>query len=191
MSIGAENQIVTTMSMKHGQVVSTTSDGQRVSQIIDGQRQPQASQIPDGQVQAPSTVSQISDGQPQAPVQTSSDGQPKVTKSQQPVCVSDLLTLTLENGMLKDQADQAGGNNQFQFDNPVQAGGYGRFDFSLCENGTVGFRGSTDWWKCDSGAGFYNLYNAEISPDACKPCKFASESLRVRTAGESWRSIKP
>src|SRR6266496_840452 len=154
------------MSMNDGQAVSQISDGQpqRVSHITDGQ--PKATQIADGQVQAPPTVSQISDGQPRAPTVTQiSDGQPQVTKTKrQAACVSGYLSLTLENGSLKDQDGRfgyiAGGNNQFQFDNPVQAGGYGENDFSVCENGTIAFRGSTDWWKCDSGAGFYNLYNA-------------------------------
>jgi len=137
-------------------------DGQAVSQIPDGQ--PQVIQIKDGQPQV-HTVSQIS------------DGQSHVTKTKrQAACVSGFLTLTLENGAMKDQEDRfayiAGGNNQFQFDNPVQVGGYGENDFSLCKNGTIAFRGSTDWWKCDSGAGFYNLYNAEISNEACQACKF-------------------
>lgn len=167
------------MSMKDGQAVSQSSDGQPqgVSQIADGQ--PRLSQILDGQVQAPHAVYQIGDGQPRAPpaVTQISDGQPQTTKTKrQAACVSGFLTLTLENGVLKDQDGRfgyiAGGNNQFQFDNPVQAGGYGENDFSVCANGTIAFRGSTDWWKCDSGAGFYNLYNAEISPDACQPCKF-------------------
>jgi hypothetical protein len=167
--------------------VSQISDGQpqapKVSQISDGQPQaPQVSQISDGQPQAPA-VSQISDGQPQAPKASQiSDGQPQASGTTSPgsasvgSCVSGYLTLTLTNGSLVDQNGRygyiAGGNNQFQFDNPVQAGGYGQYDFSLCANGTIAFRGSTDFWKCDSGAGFYNLYNAEISPDACMPAKF-------------------
>jgi hypothetical protein len=171
--------------------VSQISDGQpqapTVSQISDGQPQaPTVSQISDGQPQAP-TVSQISDGQPQAPtVSQISDGQPQAaggsstrstgTSSAPAACASGFLTLTLVNGTLKDQDGRfgyiAGGNNQFQFDNPVQAGGYGENDFSICSNGTIAFQGSTDWYKCDSGAGFYNLYNAEISPEACQPAKF-------------------
>jgi hypothetical protein len=170
--------------------VSQISDGQpqaQVSQIADGQVQaPTVSQISDGQPQAP-TVSQISDGQPQAPtVSQISDGQPQAaggsstgstgTSSAPAACASGFLTLTLVNGTLKDQDGRfgyiAGGNNQFQFDNPVQAGGYGENDFSICSNGTIAFQGSTDWYKCDSGAGFYNLYNAEISPEACQPAKF-------------------
>jgi len=178
-----------------GPMASQISDGQvqsppTVTQISDGQPQaPKVSQISDGQPQAPQ-VSQISDGQPQAPqVSQISDGQPQAggssstssssgtsTSSAVGACVSGYLTLTLVNGTLKDQNGRfgyiAGGNNQFQFDNPVQAGGYGETDFSICANGTLAFRGSTDFWKCDSGAGFYNLYNAEISPDACQPAKF-------------------
>ena len=180
------------MSMKDGQAVSQISDGQAqgVSQISDGQLQ--ASQIADGQVQAPTVtqisdgqpqvahpfVSQIHDGQPQAPVVSQiSDDQPQAIKTkQQAACVSGFLILTLNNGTMLDQDGRfayiAGGNNQFQFDNPVQSGGYGENDFSICDDRKIAFRGSTDWWKCDSGAGFFNLYNAEISPDACQPCKF-------------------
>jgi hypothetical protein len=176
------------MTMKDGQAVNQISDGQPqgVSQISDGQPQavsqiadgqPQASQISDGQVQAP-VVTQISDGQPQSPSVTQiSDAQPQTSKTKrQAACAAGYLTLTLTNGTLLDQDGRygyiAGGNNQFQFDNPVQAGGYGQYEFSVCANGTIAWNGSTDWWKCDSGAGFYNLYNAEISADACLPCKF-------------------
>ena len=176
--------------------VSQISDGQPqagVSQISDGQPQEMASQISDGQVQA--KVSQISDGQPQAPKVTQiSDGQPQAGGATQisdgqvqssnkassttppPACASGYLTLTLINGTLKDQNGRfgyiAGGNNQFQFDNPVQAGGYGETDFSICGNGTIAFRGSTDFYKCDSGVGFFNLYDADIAPAACQSAKF-------------------
>jgi Yeast PIR protein repeat len=123
-------------------------------------------------------VSQISNGQPQAPVVSQiSDGQPQASKTKRlTTCVSGFLTLTLINGAMLDQDGRfayiTGGNNQFQFDNPVQAGGYGENDFSICDDGKIAFRGSTDWWKCDSGAGFFNPYDSEISPDACQPCKF-------------------
>lgn len=176
LSIGTDNQTGTAMLMKDGQAVTQISDGQPhgVSQIVDGQ--PQAITIADGQTQVPHNVSQINDGQPRTVTQIP-DGQPQSTKTKrEAACVSGFLILTLEKGALNDQDGRfgyiAGGNNQFQFDNPVQAGGYGENDFSVCANGTIAFRGSTDWWKCDSGAGFYNLYDAEISPDACQPCKF-------------------
>ena len=84
-------------------------DGQAVSQISDGQ--PQATQIADGQVQAPPAVSQISDGQPQAPpaVTQISGDQPQENKTKrQAACVSGYLTLTLENGTLKDQDGRLG-----------------------------------------------------------------------------------
>ena len=171
-------------------MASQISDGQpqapKVTQIGDGQPQaPKVTQIGDGQPQAPK-VSQISDGQPQAPgVSQISDGQPQAqttgmagggSSGSAAACAPGFLTLTLNNGTLLDQDGRtgyiAGGNNQFQFDKPVQAGGYGDGDFSICANGTIAFRGSTDWWRCDSGAGFYNLYNAMISPDACQQVKF-------------------
>jgi len=203
LSIGTDADIGTTVAMEDGQAVSQISDGQpqgvnqiadgqpqasqiedgqvqapKVTQISDGQPQAVVSQIGDGQPQAPPAVTQISDGQPQAPSVTQiSDAQPQSSKTKrQAACAAGFLTLTLNNGTLLDQDGRfgyiAGGNNQFQFDNPVQAGGIGQFDFSICANGTIAWNGSTDWWKCDSGAGFFNLYNAEISPDACQPCKF-------------------
>ncbi|XPS95283.1 hypothetical protein M3J09_004574 [Ascochyta lentis] len=76
------------------------------------------------------------------------------------------LTLTLENGILKDQAGRQGyiaANDQFQFDAPVQAGALQTEGFALCGNNslalTTGQRpfGATTFWQCLSGD-FYNLY---------------------------------
>ena len=149
--------------MKNGQATA--------SQIKDSQHQaPNVSQISDGQPQLAPMVTQIADGQPQS---GGSSGGSSTSST-----ASGFLTLTLSKGQLKDQNGRfgyiAGGNNQFQFDNPVQSGGVGPKDFSMCANGTLAFRGSTDWWICDSGEGFFNLYNAEISRQACQPAKFLS-----------------
>jgi len=168
--VDGQAQVATASQIKDGQVQVPTAVA---TQISDGQVQapgPEVSQISDGQAQAPGPqVSQITDGQPQTPSKVKRQSAP-------PACVSGYLTLTLSNGSLFDEDGRygyiAGGNNQFQFDLPVQAGGYGQYSFSLCDNGTIAFNGSTNWWKCDSGAGFYNLYDAEISPDACQAAKF-------------------
>jgi hypothetical protein len=76
------------------------------------------------------------------------------------------LTLTLQNGILKDQAGRQGyiaANDQFQFDAPVQAGALETEGFVLCGNNTLGLTagqrpfGATTFWQCLSGD-FYNLY---------------------------------
>jgi len=77
------------------------------------------------------------------------------------------LTLTLQNGILKDQAGRTGyiaSNFQFQFDNPVQAGALQTSGFSLCSNGSLALNtgsrpaGAAVWYSCLSGT-FYNLYS--------------------------------
>ncbi|KZM18839.1 uncharacterized protein EKO05_0006616 [Ascochyta rabiei] len=86
------------------------------------------------------------------------------------------LTLTLENGILKDQAGRQGyiaSNDQFQFDGPVQAGALQTEGFALCGNNslalTTGQRpfGATTFWQCLSGD-FYNLY-ADSQGMQCVP----------------------
>ncbi|KAJ4319899.1 hypothetical protein N0V94_003671 [Neodidymelliopsis sp. IMI 364377] len=80
--------------------------------------------------------------------------------------LSGALTLTLQDGVLKDQAGRTGyiaANDQFQFDAPVQAGALQTKGFALCSNGslalTAGSRtaGATTFFQCLSGD-FYNLY---------------------------------
>lgn len=76
------------------------------------------------------------------------------------------LTLTLQNGILKDQAGRTGyiaSNYQFQFDAPVQAGAREQSGFSLCSNGSLALNngrasGAAVWFSCLSGT-FYNLYS--------------------------------
>jgi len=166
-----------------GQVqITQISDGQvqqpSVTQIGDGQPQAGVSQIGDGQPQA-SGVSQIGDGQPQASgVSQVGDGQPQASgsgsSSSSGTCASGFLTLTLTKNQLIDAQGRLGyiaSNNQFQFDNPVQAGGFGQNDWTLCSNGTLANQGSTDFFRCDSGSGFFNLYNINYNPGACNPIK--------------------
>ncbi|KAH8730473.1 hypothetical protein GQ44DRAFT_606676 [Phaeosphaeriaceae sp. PMI808] len=77
------------------------------------------------------------------------------------------LTLTLQNGNLKDQAGRIGyiaSNFQLQFDNPIQAGARESSGFSLCSNGSLALSsssrttGAAIWFQCLSGT-FYNLYS--------------------------------
>lgn len=75
--------------------------------------------------------------------------------------MSGVLTLSLQDGMLKDQAGRTGyiaGNDQFQFDNPPQANSKATSGFSLCSNNSLATGGSAVWYQCYSG-GFYNLYD--------------------------------
>jgi len=157
--------------------VSQITDGQvQVSQITDGQvqqQQPSVSQISDGQPQAGASVSQISDGQPQTGVSQISDGQPQAgaSTSSSGTCAAGFLTLTLTNGQLVDSDGRFGyiaSNTQFQFDNPVQAGGFGQNAWTLCSNNSLANQGSTAFWRCDSGAGFFNLYDTNYNPGACE-----------------------
>jgi hypothetical protein len=76
------------------------------------------------------------------------------------------LTLTLQDGILKDQAGRQGyiaANDQFQFDAPVQAGALQTEGFALCSNNSLALTsgqrpfGATTFWQCLSGD-FYNLY---------------------------------
>jgi len=178
-------QGVTQISDGQPQGVTQISDGQpqAVTQISDGQPQVQVSQISDGQPQV--QVSQISDGQPQVQVTQISDGQPQVgvtqigdgqaqtstTTAAAGTCANGFLTLTLQNGQLVDSNGRFGyiaSNNQFQFDNPVQSGGFGQGTWTLCSNNSLAILGSTTFWRCDSGAGFFNLYNINYNPGACQ-----------------------
>ncbi|KAH7075885.1 hypothetical protein BKA63DRAFT_310021 [Paraphoma chrysanthemicola] len=71
------------------------------------------------------------------------------------------LTLSLNGGILKDQAGRTGyiaSNYQFQFDAPVQAGARETSGFSLCGNGSLALGSTAIWYQCLSGT-FYNLYS--------------------------------
>lgn len=72
-----------------------------------------------------------------------------------------ILTLTLQDGVLKDQADRTGSvvaNHQFQFDNPTQENALKTSGFSVCANGSLALDGSAIWYQCLSGE-FHNLYD--------------------------------
>ncbi|KAF1851880.1 uncharacterized protein K460DRAFT_401881 [Cucurbitaria berberidis CBS 394.84] len=71
------------------------------------------------------------------------------------------LTLSLNDGLLKDQAGRSGyiaSNYQFQFDAPIQADARETSGFSLCSNSSLALGGSTIFYQCLSGT-FYNLYS--------------------------------
>ena len=60
-----------------------------------------------------------------------------------------ILTLTLEGGVLKDQAGRDGyiaANHQFQFDQPIQAGALESGGFEICSNNTLALGGSAIWY---------------------------------------------
>lgn len=73
------------------------------------------------------------------------------------------------NGLLRDQLNRIGyiaDNFQFQFDLPVQSGGYGENEFGEYKDPKTGdvfltWRGSADFYKCRSGI-FHNLYSQSI-----------------------------
>lgn len=164
-----------------GQVQGGTVVYMPVTQISDGQPQATsaqsstatitaASQISDGQPQASSAVttasaaSQKSDGQPQASATTSSASSDSTSIA---FCqTNDTLSLTLNNGILKDAYGRTGyiaSNYQFQFDDPPQAGAIYTSGFTVCKNGTLSLGDSSIWWQCRSG-GFYNLYDRNWAP---------------------------
>ena len=78
------------------------------------------------------------------------------------------------NGLLRDQLNRIGyiaDNFQFQFDLPVQSGGYGEKEFGKYKDPKTGdifltWRGSPDFYKCRSG-NFDNLYSQSIGAQ-CK-----------------------
>lgn len=88
------------------------------------------------------------------------------------------LSLTLENGILKDARGWTGyiaANRQFQFDQPPQAGAVIVSGFSVCSDGRLALRGSTTFWECLSG-NFYNLYDQRIAPQ-CRPITLNAAQL--------------
>ncbi|KAF2800700.1 hypothetical protein K505DRAFT_320235 [Melanomma pulvis-pyrius CBS 109.77] len=81
-----------------------------------------------------------------------------------------ILTLTLEGGILKDQAGRTGyiaSNYQWQFDNPPQENAISSSGYSYCSNNSLALAGSAIFYQCWSGD-FYNLYDrhwaAQCSP---------------------------
>ncbi|KAI6890352.1 hypothetical protein KC334_g14822, partial [Hortaea werneckii] len=153
------------------------------AQVQDGQmgctRVPAISQIPDGQIQAPTAtvqstttntvtstatavVSQIADGQ----IQNSG----ALSNGRVACQDNSTLGLMLDNGVVTDNQGRTGyiaSNRQFQFDGPPQAGTIYTSGFSICSNGSLALGGSTTFYQCRSG-GFYNLYDQNIA-EYCEP----------------------
>ncbi|KAL5114840.1 hypothetical protein ACEQ8H_007269 [Pleosporales sp. CAS-2024a] len=101
--------------------------------------------------------------------------------------LSGVLTLSLNNGILKDQAGRQGyiaSNYQFQFDQPIQAGALQSNGFSLCGNNSLalsatGRSAPAIFYQCYSG-GFYNLYSQSTGAQ-CIPIYISA----VKTGGSS------
>jgi len=88
-----------------------------------------------------------------------------------------VLTLTLTDGVLTDQAGRTGyiaANRQFQFDDPPQTGAIYTTGWSLCSNGSLALGGSAVFYQCLSGD-FYNLYD-ETQGGQCAAVYFESLS---------------
>ena len=88
------------------------------------------------------------------------------------MCAPDGVVLRFDrNGLLRDQLNRIGyvaDNFQFQFDLPIQAGGFGEKEFGEYTNPNTGdvfltWRGNADFYKCLSGS-FSNLYTQSIAP---------------------------
>lgn len=83
---------------------------------------------------------------------------------------SNVLTLTLQNGILLDSQGRTGyiaANSQFQFDKPAQTGAIYTAGWSVCSNGSLAIGGTTIFQQCLSG-NFYNLYLENTAPQ-CSP----------------------
>ncbi|KAI8934915.1 hypothetical protein NX059_008585 [Plenodomus lindquistii] len=98
--------------------------------------------------------------------------------------LSGILTLSLNNGELKDQAGRTGyiaSNYQFQFDQPVQAGARETSGFSLCGNQSLALGSSAIFYQCLSGS-FYNLYSQSTGAQ-CNPIYI--QAVRASSGGAS------
>ncbi|SCU96154.1 LAFA_0G04610g1_1 [Lachancea sp. 'fantastica'] len=181
-----------------GQIQATTatapkSSAAAISQIGDGQIQattttlkpsaPAISQIGDGQIQATtanattvSGASQIGDGQIQAS-STSASISPASTSDASSFVSSvsckaeGSLSMTLDNGMLKDSKGRIGSivaNRQFQFDGPPpQAGAIYAAGWAITPEGNLAIGEHDVFYQCLSG-NFYNLYDESIGSQ-CSP----------------------
>lgn len=91
------------------------------------------------------------------------------------------LVSQLTDGVLTDAHGRTGyiaSNFQFQFDGPPQAGAIYTAGFSVCNNGSLAFGGSTVFYQCRSGD-FQNLYDRWWA-EQCSPAE-----ILVIPCGES------
>ncbi|KAK3950492.1 hypothetical protein QBC32DRAFT_264446 [Pseudoneurospora amorphoporcata] len=82
------------------------------------------------------------------------------------------LVSQLVDGVLTDAHGRTGyiaSNFQFQFDGPPQAGAIYTAGFSVCNNGSLAFGGSTVFYQCRSGD-FQNLYDRWWA-EQCSPAE--------------------
>ncbi|KAK6461129.1 hypothetical protein DFJ63DRAFT_216622 [Scheffersomyces coipomensis] len=166
---------------------TTASAAQVINQIGDGQIQHQTTttasvvnQIGDGQIQHQTTLttstitgaSQITDGQVQAPTASSeaiTDGLPEA-------CLTpNSLAMTLNGSILTDSHGRVGSivaNRQFQFDGPPpQAGAIYAAGWSVTSDGFLALGDSDVFYQCLSGD-FYNLYDENVAAQ-CEPVKLS------------------
>ncbi|KAF2689607.1 hypothetical protein K458DRAFT_439871 [Lentithecium fluviatile CBS 122367] len=134
-----------------------------------------ATPMPIPQSGAPDGCSDSKDGSFQiSVVNVTSSAKRSVEKRQ----LSGTLTVTLQDGILKDQAGRTGSivaNHQWQFDNPVQEDAISTSGFSICSNGSLAHGGSAVWHQCYSG-GFYNIYDETIGDQCNSIYLIASDS---------------
>ncbi|KAI9743734.1 MAG: hypothetical protein M1835_002868 [Candelina submexicana] len=93
---------------------------------------------------------------------------------------ADTLTLTLNNGVLKDGKGRTGyiaSNRQFQFDDPPQAGAIFTAGFSILNNGSLALGNSAIFYQCLSGS-FYNLYDTNNAAQ-CNPVTVSVLTLQT------------
>ena len=177
-----------------GQIQATYSPVTVRSTVVSAQA---ASQISDGQPQAPSAGSKktsvatsvystlITSGKAAATVATQSAEETSSGSSSSSLPAvacrsSSSLALTLNNGILLDNQGRTGyiaSNYQFQFDKPAQAGAIYTAGWSVCtDNSTLALGGSTTFYQCLSG-NFYNLYDRSWAAQ-CIPVNLQAVELQ-------------
>lgn len=107
------------------------------------------------------------------------------------------LTISLKDGILKDQAGRQGyiaSNYQFQFDPEPQPNSKQNQGFSLCSNNTLALSGGiprpfgdTTFWQCLSGD-FYNLYS---DSQGMQCIKIYIEAVMAASSGSASASQAP
>jgi hypothetical protein len=107
------------------------------------------------------------------------------------------LTISLKDGILKDQAGRQGyiaSNYQFQFDPEPQPNSKQNGGFALCSNNTLALSGGiprpfgdTTFWQCLSGD-FYNLYS---DSQGMQCIKIYIEAVMAASSGSASGSQAP
>ncbi|KAK6205157.1 uncharacterized protein RJT21DRAFT_13402 [Scheffersomyces amazonensis] len=163
---------------------TTATPAEVVAQIGDGQIQHQTistaqviNQIGDGQIQHQTTLttstlsgaSQITDGQVQAPTEAAAGD----SAFPQSCLTTNSLAMTLNKSILTDSHGRIGSivaNRQFQFDGPPpQAGAIYAAGWSITNDGFLALGDADVFYQCLSGD-FYNLYDENVAAQ-CEPVK--------------------